>query len=397
MRIVEQFGRGAQRRGRNCQPVQQFNPFGGGPRQKGFGEQAVDPVDLCRAHFQADHVGRRPLRPDRADESRPVLVVVDQRRNVPILGGVRLAVGRDHARIKRLAQRGRKHRAIGVFDQHERGHRLEHRDLDLLAFAGARLVEQRHHRGVKRGQARDLVGHDRAQVCRRAGQLLLQRHQPAFGLDRIVVCRAVALGAAMTIAVAVGIDDAGVDRRHRFVVEPQFLHRRRAHRVDEHIGAFDQLAQRRLARLGFQIEHHRALAPVDVDIHPRQPRRGRDRDIARGIAFRRLDLDHVGAHVGHDLRGIWPEHHRGEIDHADAPEWSFGVRPGCGFAGHGPALAGLAHQIHRRRLRSANIAPAALRLVPATASPARSPNQDGRNIAWISTSVQTSRKSARQS
>ena len=44
-----------------------------------------------------------------------------------------------------------------MLDQHERCHGFEHGDLNFLTFAGSFAVEQRHRRGVERGQAGDLV------------------------------------------------------------------------------------------------------------------------------------------------------------------------------------------------------------------------------------------------
>jgi hypothetical protein len=60
-------------------------------------------------------------------------------------------------------------------------------------------------------------------------------------------------------------------------------------------------------------------------------RYGPARDEPGVVAAWRFDLDHVGTHVGHDLRGIGPEHHARQIDQAKARE-----RPGMrGFVRHG--------------------------------------------------------------
>jgi hypothetical protein len=133
----------------------------------------------------------------------------------------------------------------------------------------------------------------------------------------------VRLGAAAAVAVAIYIDDVGPDRLHRIVGEAQLGDRLAAHRVDEDVGSRDECAQHRLVRLVAQVEHQAALAAVHVDEDAAHARRGADGDVARVVAARRLDLDHVGAHIGHDLRRIGAEHHAREIDDADAGKRAF--------------------------------------------------------------------------
>ena len=123
-----------------------------------------------------------------------MLVVVDQRGDLTVGGAVRPAIGRHRARDTPPGPAGVEHRAVGVLDEHERGHRLEHRDFDLLALAGAFAVEERHHGGVQGGQSGDLVRHDGADVVGLAGQLFLDRGDAAFGLDGVVVGRTVRSG-----------------------------------------------------------------------------------------------------------------------------------------------------------------------------------------------------------
>ena len=68
--------------------------------------------------------------------------------------------------------------------------------------------------------------------------------------------------------------------------------------------------------LGAQVQHDAALAAVDVDEDPRHAGLGSGRDVAGVVACGGFHLDHVGAHVGHDLGAIRPHDHGGEIDHA---------------------------------------------------------------------------------
>ena len=71
----------------------------------------------------------------------------------------------------------------------------------------------------------------------------------------------------------------------------------------------------RVSGVGLQVQHDAALAAIDVDEHATHARRRADRDVAGVIALRRLDFDHVGAHVGHDLGAVRSHHHGGEVDH----------------------------------------------------------------------------------
>ena len=259
-----------------------------------------------------------PWRLDGAGERGPLLVVVDQRGDVAVPGPVGLAVRRHHAGVRRGPQGRAEERPVSVLDQHERGHRLEHGHLHLLALAGPLTVEQRHHGGVQGGQAGHLVRHDRADVAGLAGQLLLHRRQAALRLDDVVVGGQVRVRAAAAVAVAVGVDDRRVDRGHLGIAEPERGDRLGPHRVDEHVGPRHQRPQGVLAGAGAQVEHHAALAAVHVDEDAAHARLRRGRDVAGRVAGRRLDLDHVGAHVGHDLGAVGPHDHRRQVDHAHA-------------------------------------------------------------------------------
>jgi hypothetical protein len=145
-----------------------------------------------------------------------------------------------------------------VFDEHERGHRLEHADLDLLALAGAFAVEQRHRRGVQRGQPVTLSAMIVADVVASPVSCFCTAGT-ALGLDGVVVGRPVAFGPAPSVAVAVGVDDLRVDGGDLVVVEAQLGDRLGPHRVDEDVGGGDQRPQCGLALLGAQSRRHCAF------------------------------------------------------------------------------------------------------------------------------------------
>jgi hypothetical protein len=109
-----------------------------------------------------------------------------------------------------------------------------------------------------------------------------------------------------------------MDRGHLGIAEPERGDGLGSHGVDEHVGPRDQRAQGVLAGAGAQIEDDAALAAVHVDEDPGHAGLGRGRDVAGAVSGRRLDLDHVGAHVGHDLGAVGPHDHRRQVDHAHA-------------------------------------------------------------------------------
>ena len=78
--------------------------------------------------------------------------------------------------------------------------------------------------------------------------------------------------------------------------------------VNEDIALFDQLAHGRLARLGLHVPDNRPLAAIDGHMaRAHAARIGGLANIAERIACFRLQLDHVGAHIGERLRAIGTE------------------------------------------------------------------------------------------
>src|SRR3546814_1537164 len=102
MRVVEQLIGCAQRRGRNAEFAQQIQPFLRRALEEGFGELAVDRIDLRRALRECRQFRSGPAWLHGIDEQLPVLVVVDQRRDMTILGAIRLAVRRSEEHTSEL-------------------------------------------------------------------------------------------------------------------------------------------------------------------------------------------------------------------------------------------------------------------------------------------------------
>ena len=231
----------------------------------------------------------------------------------------------DDAVVAHGATFGRPGGAEQVLGQPERGQGLQHRHLDHLALAGAFAVIERAQHGDAEMEPGGLVGDQAGHEARRqAVDPRLQRGGAAHALHQIVEGGLVAVGALAGIAQRVGVDDRGIDLLQIVVAQAQALDRRRPAVVDEEVGRPDQLLQHGAGGRLLEVEAERAL--VAVGRHVDRPHAlvapHRAARHAQQIAFRRLDLDHVGAHVGHVLGSERAQQHGREIDHAYAFERS---------------------------------------------------------------------------
>ena len=107
-------------------------------------------------------------------------------------------------------------------------------------------------------------------------------------------------------------------RAQHVVADAPFVERARLEILDQDVGGLQHLHQHGAAAFGGEVEADRALVAVDADeigrvllVEGRAP-------VAHLVAGRRLDLDHVGAVVGEDLRAIGAAEHAREVDHAQA-------------------------------------------------------------------------------
>ena len=183
----------------------------------------------------------------------------------------------------------------------------------------SRAIERREDR-LRRHEPAGLVAQDGRRVARLAGELIHQARDAAQPLDDVVIGRPPAVGPVLAPAVDAGVDQPRIALAQRLRPEPEPIELLRPDVVHEHVGPIDQPQQRLARRRGLEVEHDAALVAVDpheqrghVAAHARP-------GVARGVALRRLDLDDVGAEIAQHLRGIGPEHHRGEIEHAHARE-----------------------------------------------------------------------------
>ncbi|OIQ67267.1 hypothetical protein GALL_511550 [mine drainage metagenome] len=115
------------------------------------------------------------------------------------------------------------------------------------------------------------------------------------------------------------------------VADAPFVERAGLEILDQDVGALEHLHQHGAAALGGKVEPDRALVAVDADEIGRVIVVERRSPLADLVAGRRLDLDHVGAVVGEDLRAIGSAENAREVDHAQS-----GHRAGSSsFSRHG--------------------------------------------------------------
>ena len=115
-------------------------------------------------------------------------------------------------------------------------------------------------------------------------------------------------------------------RRQLLVLQAELGGQPGPHVGEDHVGAAQQLVQN-LARVRMlELEGQRVLAPIADHVVPALAG-GQRRDVAAGLAFGRLDLDHVGAAVGEDLPGPGDGDEMAELEDGDAVERPRGAHP----------------------------------------------------------------------
>ena len=112
--------------------------------------------------------------------------------------------------------------------------------------------------------------------------------------------------------------EPGKFRAQHVLADAPFVERARLEILDQDVGLLQHLHQHGPPAFGGKVESDRALVAVDADkigrvlvVEGRSP-------VARFVAGRRLDLDHVSAVVGEDLRTIGAAEHARQIDHAQS-------------------------------------------------------------------------------
>ena len=166
------------------------------------------------------------------------------------------------------------------------GHHVEHRDPGPIGRT-VRITGQAH-------QARDRLHHEVVPGHRGARA----RAEPA---DR-------------------GVDDGRVAGAHRGVVETVLGQTARLEVLHQHVGAARELVGQGQVTGVAQVQRHRALPAVDPQVVRGHLAAGGRRPRPGLVALGRLDLHHVGPHVGEQHRRVGPGQHPGEVGDQDAGE-----------------------------------------------------------------------------
>jgi hypothetical protein len=211
-------------------------------------------------------------------------------------------------------ERDRAARDVGArLVDHPRQRRGEQVDLHVLPATGAVPVLQgREHPdgGVEAGE--HVEDGDAGPVGFPVG-VAGEAHQPADGLDDQVV--AGQPGTLLTAAEAAdrGVDDTRVGLGHGRVVEPEPRERARPEVLEHDVGAGDQPA-RHVEVVGvLEVQGDRPLVAVDPEEVGRDPVAHRGLPRAGVVALGALDLDHLGAQVAQEHRGVGAGQDPGEV------------------------------------------------------------------------------------
>ena len=165
-------------------------------------------------------------------------------------------------------------------------------------------------------------------------------HQDIAGLslDDHVIGFLVAVRAVLAEAGNMTIDNVRLDRPHGFVIDAEPSDDAGLEILDDHIGLGRKLEEDLPPFVGFQIERERFFIAVEEDMGGGEAPTGAI-PMARQIAAKRLDLDHLSPHIGQHART--PRPRRADLD---------GQHLNCGERRHGVPAAILSAIASARRI-----------------------------------------------
>ena len=183
-----------------------------------------------------------------------------------------------------------------------------HRDVAELAATGLLSHPQRDEdrddgMHAAATQVTDLKSGRPRPGCR----MTAERQRTGIGHVVDVVPGLVDVRAGRAVPADRGVDESWVDLGECVVADTESVHDARAERLDEHVGAADEVAEDVAALVGLEVARHRSLAPVEGQVRARLTGRRVWRHPADVVALARLlDLDDVGAEVGEHEGGVAP-------------------------------------------------------------------------------------------
>ena len=207
---------------------------------------------------------------------------------------------------------------IAQLDAREVEHAVLHGAEHLLAAAGARTLEQRGDDAQRQMQAGARIADLRAGDERRAVTETGGRGRAAGALRDVLVDLAVLVRAGAK-ALHRRDDHTRVGLVDVIPGQPHAVERAGGEVLNQHVAALDQLVEHALALRVLRIDRDRALVVVEHGeverVRVRHVAQLAARDVANAGA---LDLDHVGAEPGKQLRAGRARLHMREVEDAHA-------------------------------------------------------------------------------
>ena len=200
-------------------------------------------------------------------------------------------------------------------------HRVDHRQVDVLADTGPLGVLEGGHHPDHAVQPGERVANRQGDVARLVGAVeeLLAGEQPGLGVDDRGIGRPIALRALLAEARDREHDQSGVHCRERLPAEPEARHHARPVVLEDHVGLRCQLQDQLATFRATEVDADRALAHVLLGEIARQVV-DLAADHAGHVTLGWFDLDDVGAEIAQHAADEGPCEHAGEIEHLDAVE-----------------------------------------------------------------------------
>ena len=146
----------------------------------------------------------------------------------------------------------------------QRHHRVEHRDVHLLAATSAFTREQRRGHALRGEHPRHDVGNGHAEAVGRTVGRARDAHKAAFRLHHRVVAGFVAARPRVAEARNRAVDQPRIAFGDRGVVEAELVERAGTEVLDHHVGLREQLLEQRTAVGVLEVESDALLVPVDA-------------------------------------------------------------------------------------------------------------------------------------
>src|ERR1035437_7224811 len=152
---------------------------------------------------------------------------------------MRTAHGRELALVTEPGLGGVEYAILQMLDEVDGDHRLEHRYVDLLPFAGALAMQQSKQDRRSEDETYGFVRHRKGHKAGRAVHALGQAGDAACALNDIVESGPAVLAAVSAVTARTRIDQPWIDRLKCRVIDAQLAGRCTAHVMDKKIRPLD--------------------------------------------------------------------------------------------------------------------------------------------------------------